>query len=88
MTRSGWGTSVDMALCLVTGATGYIGGRLAPELLAAGHDVRCMVRSAGRLRDLPWAARTEVVEADATDPVQRAARPLGVGGVQIGRAHV
>ncbi|MFG1687155.1 SDR family oxidoreductase [Nonomuraea sp. NPDC049269] len=57
-----------MAHCLVTGATGYIGGRLVPELLAAGHDVRCMVRSAARLRDLPWVGRSEVVEADATDP--------------------
>ncbi|GAA3120441.1 SDR family oxidoreductase [Streptosporangium carneum] len=53
--------------CLVTGATGYIGGRLVPELLDAGHDVRCMVRSAGRLRDQPWAHRVEAVEADATD---------------------
>ncbi|MEV0349901.1 SDR family oxidoreductase [Nonomuraea sp. NPDC050680] len=57
-----------MARCLVTGATGYIGGRLVPELLVAGHDVRCMVRSAAKLRDLPWAGRVEVVEADATDP--------------------
>ncbi|OLT37975.1 NAD(P)-dependent oxidoreductase [Actinomadura sp. CNU-125] len=55
-------------LCLVTGATGYIGGRLVPELLDAGHRVRCMVRSARRLRDLPWAGRVEIVEADATDP--------------------
>ncbi|GAA3469784.1 SDR family oxidoreductase [Nonomuraea roseola] len=57
-----------MARCLVTGATGYLGGRLVPELLAAGHDVRCMVRSAGRLRDLPWAAQAEIAEADARDP--------------------
>ncbi|MDX3110981.1 SDR family oxidoreductase [Nonomuraea angiospora] len=59
-----------MARCLVTGATGYIGGRLAPELLAAGHEVRCMARSPERLRDLPWVARTSVVKADATDPGQ------------------
>ncbi|MEU6781275.1 SDR family oxidoreductase [Nonomuraea angiospora] len=59
-----------MARCLVTGATGYIGGRLVPELLAAGHEVRCMARSPERLRDLPWAARTSVVKADATDPGQ------------------
>ena len=54
--------------CLVTGATGYIGGRLVPELLDAGFRVRVMSRSAARLRDLPWADRVEVAEADATDP--------------------
>ncbi|WUH98364.1 SDR family oxidoreductase [Spirillospora sp. NBC_00431] len=56
-------------LCLVTGASGYIGGRLVPELLAAGHRVRCMARSARRVRDHPWAGRVEIVEADATDAV-------------------
>ena len=54
--------------CLVTGATGYIGGRLAPRLLDAGHDVRCLSRSAGRLRDVPWVSRVEVVEGDLSDP--------------------
>lgn len=53
---------------LVTGAGGYIGGRLVPELLRAGHPVRCMARSARRLRDHPWAADVEIAEADATDP--------------------
>ncbi|MPY44257.1 NAD-dependent epimerase/dehydratase family protein, partial [Streptomyces phyllanthi] len=58
--------------CLVTGATGYIGGRLVPELLAAGHSVRCLVRSPGKLRDHPWAgeagaARVDVVRGDVTD---------------------
>ncbi|RFU37191.1 SDR family oxidoreductase [Actinomadura logoneensis] len=55
-------------LCLVTGASGYIGGRLVPELLDAGYRVRCMARSARRLRDHPWAGRVEIAEADATDP--------------------
>lgn len=32
---------------LVTGASGYIGGRLVPELLARGHMVRCLTRSPG-----------------------------------------
>ncbi|MBB2914463.1 uncharacterized protein YbjT (DUF2867 family) [Streptosporangium becharense] len=64
--------------CLVTGATGYIGGRLVPELLDAGHEVRCMVRSAGRLRDQPWASRVEIAEADATDPERTGAALDGV----------
>ena len=55
-------------MALVTGATGYIGGRLVPRLLAEGHQVRAMTRSAGRLRDVPWASQVEVVEADALDP--------------------
>src|SRR5690348_16670624 len=50
--------------CLVTGATGYIGGRLAPRLLEAGHEVRCLTRSVGRLRDVPWAHLVEVAEGD------------------------
>ncbi|MEU4568165.1 SDR family oxidoreductase [Micromonospora sp. NPDC023956] len=54
--------------CLVTGATGYIGGRLAPRLLDRGHTVRCLARSAGRLRDVPWATRAEVVEGDLRRP--------------------
>lgn len=54
--------------CLVTGATGYIGGRLAPRLMDAGHQVRALSRSAARLRDVPWAARAEIVEGDLADP--------------------
>jgi uncharacterized protein YbjT (DUF2867 family) len=54
--------------CLVTGATGYIGGRLAPRLLEAGHSVRCVSRSAARLRDLPWSKEVDIVEADLGDP--------------------
>jgi uncharacterized protein YbjT (DUF2867 family) len=54
--------------CLVTGATGYIGGRLAPRLLEAGHEVRCLTRSAGRLRDVPWAGHAQIVEGDLLEP--------------------
>ena len=57
----------DRPLCLVTGATGYIGGRLVPELLGTGHRVRCLARSPDRLRDHPWAGEAEVVRGDVTD---------------------
>jgi uncharacterized protein YbjT (DUF2867 family) len=50
--------------CLVTGASGYVGGRLVPRLLAAGYEVRCLTRSARRLRDEPWFAQVEVAEGD------------------------
>jgi uncharacterized protein YbjT (DUF2867 family) len=55
---------------LVTGATGYIGGRLVPELLDAGHHVRVMARHPDRLQSRPWADRTEIVQADARDEDQ------------------
>lgn len=53
---------------LVTGATGYIGGRLIPRLLAAGYPVRALVRDPKRLEGRPWLAQIEVVEGDALDP--------------------
>uniref|UniRef100_UPI0030F4B08C SDR family oxidoreductase n=1 Tax=Streptomyces sp. GSL17-111 TaxID=3121596 RepID=UPI0030F4B08C len=52
---------------LVTGASGYVGGRLVPELLAAGYRVRCLARSPKKLRDHPWAGDVEVVRGDVTD---------------------
>ncbi|MET9042803.1 SDR family oxidoreductase [Streptomyces sp. NPDC002387] len=66
--------------CLVTGATGYIGGRLVPELLAAGHRVRCLARSPDRLRDQPWAGDVDVAAADVTraDSVAEAMRDIDV----------
>jgi uncharacterized protein YbjT (DUF2867 family) len=53
---------------LVTAATGYIGGRLVPELLRAGHSVRVLVRNAERIRDRPWSDRVEVRVGDVTEP--------------------
>jgi uncharacterized protein YbjT (DUF2867 family) len=52
---------------LVTGATGYVGGRLVPQLLARGHAVRCMVRDPSRLQGRPWAAQVEIVRGDVLD---------------------
>ncbi|MCO5207713.1 MAG: SDR family oxidoreductase [Anaerolineae bacterium] len=56
-------------LILVTGATGYIGGRLIPRLLAAGYRVRAMVRrDPERLFNQPWARQIEIVVADVLEP--------------------
>jgi uncharacterized protein YbjT (DUF2867 family) len=51
---------------LVTGATGYIGGRLVPRLHDAGVEVRCVARAAGRLRGR-FGERVEIVEGNLDD---------------------
>jgi len=53
--------------CLVTGATGYIGGRLVPRLLDAGHTVRALARNPGKLADAPWRDDVDVVRGDLSD---------------------
>ncbi|MDX6326286.1 MAG: hypothetical protein QOK15_2640, partial [Nocardioidaceae bacterium] len=52
---------------LITGATGYIGGRLVPELLDAGYEIRCLVRNPAKVSDEVWSDRVEVVKGDVTD---------------------
>lgn len=63
---------------LVTGPTGYIGGRLIPRLLEAGYDVRVLARDPSRLGGRPWLGRVEVVQADALDPASLSAALEGV----------
>jgi uncharacterized protein YbjT (DUF2867 family) len=58
----------DKELILVTGATGYVGGRLVPRLLEAGYEVRCLVRDPERIRGRAWAKQVEVVEGDVLRP--------------------
>ena len=55
----------DPKLILVTGATGYVGGRLVPRLLEAGYRVRCLVRDPKRLEGFPWHKQVEVIGGDA-----------------------
>ena len=63
---------------LVTGATGYIGGRLAPRLLEAGYRVRVLVRDSGRLQGRSWVEQVEVVQGDVLDPASLAPAMQGV----------
>lgn len=59
----------------IAGATGYIGGRLAPRLIDDGHQVRCLVRSPGKLTDRDWAGRegVEIRKVDLDNIVDLAA---------------
>jgi uncharacterized protein YbjT (DUF2867 family) len=67
-------------LILVTGATGYIGGRLTPRLLKDGHTVRCLVRDPSRLQGRPWHNSIEIVAGDVLDP---ATLPAALSGIRV-----
>jgi uncharacterized protein YbjT (DUF2867 family) len=53
--------------CLVTGATGYIGGRLVPRLLDHGFAVRALARTPEKLAGVPWRESIEVTRGDLSD---------------------
>lgn len=55
------------ATILVTGATGYVGGRLVPRLLEAGYKVRCFVRNPTRLKHRPWEDQVQIAEGNVLD---------------------
>ena len=61
--------SDDGGVILVTGATGYVGGRLVPALLEAGYRVRCLVRQPRKLDARRWRQhpQLEVVAGDLDD---------------------
>jgi uncharacterized protein YbjT (DUF2867 family) len=63
---------------LVTGASGYIGGRLVPELLERGYDVRVLVRASSDEYIDRWPG-AEVAVGDALDIKSLAAVLVGVG---------
>ena len=62
----------------MTGATGYVGGRLIPLLLARGYRVRVLVRDADRLEGRSWRDQVEVAVGDVLDP---ATLPAALDGV-------
>ena len=71
----------DAKLILVTGATGYVGGRLVPRLLAAGCRVRCLVRDPARLQGRAWLDQVELATGDMFRPDSLVAAMRGVQAV-------
>jgi uncharacterized protein YbjT (DUF2867 family) len=69
---------LNSRLVLVTGVTGYVGGRLVPRLLEAGYRVRCLVRDLARLQGRRWLGEAEVVQGDVLKPETLAAAMQGV----------
>ena len=67
---------------LVTGATGYIGGRLVPRLLQEGYRVRVLTRSQRRIRSRSWSDEVEVAVGDALD-----ARSLSIALAEVECAY-
>lgn len=61
---------------LVTGATGYVGGRLIPRLLERGHQVVVLVRDRARIAGQLWGSRVEVFEGDLLQPESLPEGPL------------
>ncbi|MDQ2900671.1 MAG: SDR family oxidoreductase, partial [Acidobacteriota bacterium] len=61
----------------IAGATGYIGGRLVPPLLASGYAVRCLVRSPEKLRHRAWAQNSGLdIRHTALDDIESVAKNL------------
>ncbi len=67
--------------CLVIGATGYVGARLVPRLVDAGHEVRVLARDARKVAARPWGAEVETHVGDVADPVATAAACQGMDAV-------
>ena len=63
---------------LVTGATGYVGGRLVPSLLGAGYQVRCLVRTPTKLNATAWVNDVEIIEGSLDGPLDDTLRDIDV----------
>jgi uncharacterized protein YbjT (DUF2867 family) len=67
----------NSTLILLTGATGYVGGRLLHALEGAGYRVRCLARHPEALRSRV-SQTTEIVKGDVLDPVSLPPHMVGV----------
>src|SRR5512140_1872027 len=65
-------------LILVTGANGYIAGRLIPRLLERGYRVRALARRPERLAGRAWLPSVEAVRGDVHQPAGLDAALQGV----------
>ncbi len=63
---------------LVTGASGFVGSRLVPVLLARDFEVRCLARTPSKLDDAPWRGEVEVVRGDVGGDLQEALKDVDV----------
>ena len=70
---------MNRTMVLVTGATGYIGGRLVSRLLDLDYRVRCLARDPSRLQGRAWRDTVEVVSGDVLDASSLAPAMSGVG---------
>src|SRR6266852_663202 len=68
--------SLPSGLCLVTGATGFVGSAVARALIKAGHPVRVLARPTSDRRNLKGLA-VEIVHGSLEDPLSLAAAVTG-----------
>lgn len=66
----------------LTGATGYVGGRLAPRLLESGYPVRCLARNTQKIHSRHW-ANHELLETAQTDLYDIDALTNALAGCQV-----
>jgi len=63
---------------LVTGASGYVGGRLVRSLLNEDLQVRVLVRDKGKIKGQPWFDHVEIIEGNATSQSDLIAALTGI----------